>query len=215
MKEIDNISDKNSLAKGLTRRSFLKYGLQAGVAIGVCGGLSLTTSAKPHLRPPGVVAAANLSTNCIRCGNCVEVCPTKALEQLDLSLDIKNIGTPVLNPERGGCNAWKEPCLKCVEACPTKALSKHTPIEKQVLGVAHIQEEGCVNCMLCFEKCPVKGAVLFPNPNGEPYTCSFDIPSKMKLKYAKTKPYIDTNRCVGCGLCAYFCPVKVIAVKPS
>jgi len=215
MTDLNKKSSKKNQAKGVTRRSFLKYSLQAGAAIGLCGGLSLTTSAQPHLRPPGVAAGADFSTNCIRCGNCVEVCPTKALEQLDLSLDIKNIGTPVLNPERGGCIAWKEPCLKCVEACPTKVLSKYTPIEKQVLGVAHIQEEGCVNCMLCFEKCPIQGAVLFPNPKGEPFTRAYDIPSDMKLKYAKTKPYIDTERCVGCGLCAHFCPVKVMDIKPS
>ena len=215
MTDLNKKSSKKNQAKGVTRRSFLKYSLQAGAAIGLCGGLSLTTSAQPHLRPPGVAAGADFSTNCIRCGNCVEVCPTKALEQLDLSLDIKNIGTPVLNPERGGCIAWKEPCLKCVEACPTKVLSKYTPIEKQVLGVARIQEEGCVNCMLCFEKCPIQGAVLFPNPKGEPFTRAYDIPSDMKLKYAKTKPYIDTERCVGCGLCAHFCPVKVMDIKPS
>lgn len=198
----------------LTRRSFLKYSLQAGAAIGVCGGLSLRSSTASYLRPPGAGDGVELATHCIRCGNCVEVCPSKALEQKDICLDISNIGTPVLNPERGGCVAWKEPCLKCAQACPTAALDKRIPLGNQVLGTATIREEGCVNCMLCFEKCPVQGAVLFPNPQGEPFTRPYDIPSKMKMKYAKTKPYINADLCVGCGLCAHYCPVKVIDVTP-
>ncbi|SDP34312.1 4Fe-4S dicluster domain-containing protein [Desulforhopalus singaporensis] len=199
---------------GLSRRSFLRYGMQAGAAIGLCSGLSLVSVASTPLRPPGVAAGADMAASCIRCGNCVEVCPARALEQKDISLDIRNTGTPVLNPNRGGCTAWKEPCGKCAEVCPTGALDKKLPLESQVLGTASIREEGCVNCMLCFEKCPVQGAVLFPNPDGPPYTRAYDIPSGMKMKYAKTKPYIKDDRCVGCGLCAHYCPVKVIDVKP-
>ena len=151
---------------------------------------------------------------CIRCGACVEVCPTRALELLDLSLDFKNLGTPVLNPDHGGCIAWGEKCLRCVEACPTQALSGPNPLTKRPLGRVRIIEPVCYNCMLCFRKCPVKGAVLFPNPNGDPFKAELEIPTDLMTADSPLKPYIDDSLCTGCGLCVHYCPPKAMTLSP-
>jgi len=199
----------------MERRTFIRYGLEAGLMIGLVGGLSVIPTNASYLRPPRAIKEANFSLNCIKCGNCVEVCPTSALEQMDLSLDLKNLGTPVLNPKHGGCIAWNDgSCQKCADACPSGALSPEMVLKNQRLGVATIRKNGCINCMLCFQKCPIPGAVLFPNSEGLPYTRDYDIPTHLKLVDSPVKPIIDPDKCVGCGLCAHYCPPRVIDLKP-
>ena len=213
MKKNSNSAGKKAKS-GISRRRFLRYGLEAGAALAITGGLAMGSTAKAYVRPPGTLPENDLNRLCIRCGVCVEVCPTRALELLDLSLDFKNLGTPVLNPDHGGCIAWGEKCLRCVEACPTQALSGENPLTKQPLGRVRIIEPVCYNCMLCFRKCPVKGAVLFPNPKGDPFKAELEIPTDLMTADSPLKPYIDDSLCTGCGLCVHYCPPKAMTLSP-
>ena len=198
----------------ITRRKFIKWGLEAGAATALVGGLSRLPTQRHYLRPPGAAKEANFHKKCIKCGACVEVCPTHAVQQIDLSLDIKNLATPLLNPDFGGCIAWRQDCLKCAKACPTDALAMPDVLKHLKLGNVTIDAPGCVNCMACFEECPIEGAVLFPNPKGAPFTREKDIPTRLKLVNSPVKPFIDNTVCVGCGLCIYRCPVKVLHLSP-
>lgn len=207
----DNIEQDHPL----TRRKFLKYGVEIGLMTCVVGGISMLPSKAEYLRPPGAINENIFSKRCIKCGNCVQVCPSGALKQLDLCLDIKNVGTPVINTDFGGCIAWRKECLKCVEVCPTGALSNDFNLENQKLGMAHIDSKNCVNCMACIKECAIKGAVLFPNPDGEPFKQVKNIPSYLNVSTSSLKPYIDSNLCIGCGVCAYYCPAKTIAMIPA
>ncbi len=83
---------------GISRRRFLRFGLEAVAAAGCVGAASALAHNGSYVRPPG--AAEKLTGLCIRCGACVEACPERALKQLDLSLDFFNLGTPVLNYRR-------------------------------------------------------------------------------------------------------------------
>jgi ferredoxin-type protein NapG len=199
---------------GISRRRFLRYGLEAGAATALTGVLMMASTGKAYVRPPGALPETDFSRLCMRCGTCVEVCPTRALQQLDLSLDFKNLGTPVLNPDHGGCIAWGKECLRCVEACPTQALSGENPLTKQPLGRIRINEPICYNCMLCFRKCPIKGAILFPNPKGDPFKEELGIPTDLIAPDSPLKPYIDDSLCTGCGLCVYYCPPKAMTLSP-
>jgi len=82
------------------------------------------------------------------------------------------------------------------------------------LGNVSIDRPPCVNCMACLRICPVKGAVLFPNPEGAPFVREEDIPTRLKLVNSPVKPYIDNSVCVGCGLCVNICPVTVMVLTP-
>ncbi|SKA67477.1 4Fe-4S dicluster domain-containing protein [Desulfobaculum bizertense] len=197
----------------LSRRSFLKFSAEATVAFGVVGGLSFASTERSYIRPPGAISAKEFSERCMRCGACAEVCPTRAITLLDLTTDIKNMGTPVVDYHLGGCTAWRGECMRCIDVCPTKALSPKAPLERK-MGTAQIRTNECVNCMVCYRWCPIEGAVLFPNPNGgAPFVREKDIPEKIKVKNSPYKPWIDTEKCVGCGLCAHYCIAECIDME--
>ena len=211
--EKNEMNEKKTTKLG--RRSFLKYALEGSLAFGVVGAMSAVSVPGAHIRPPGAVNAKEFTSKCMRCGACVEVCPSHCLDLLDLSLDIKNIGTPIIDTSRGGCLAWKEECLRCVDVCPTKALDFSVPLANQKLAEVRIREPECVNCMVCFRWCPVEGAVLFPDPDGgKPFTREEQIPTRYKGVKSPYKPYIDPDKCIGCGLCAHYCIPQCIDFKP-
>ena len=178
------------------------------------GSLTLAGERRVYVRPPGAAAEDQLYRKCLKCGACVEVCPSRGVEQLDLSLDLLNLGTPVLNPLKGGCLAWKRPCLECCRVCPTGTLKEPVSLNNISLGSAKIDATGCVNCMMCIMECPVPGTVLFPNPEGGPFRRAQDIPTQLSLKDSHHKPYIVRDKCVGCGICANICPPRVIKLIP-
>lgn len=202
--------------KNLSRRKFLIYTTEATAMVGLVGAVPLLSEEKQYIRPPGGVKDDTFYKACIKCGACVSACPTKAVTLLDLSWDIKNIGTPVIDIKNGGCIAWGEECLKCIDACPTDVLSEVKDIKDEKIGVARIIEEDCVNCMICFQRCPYEGVVLFPNPDNpeKPYTNESDIPTEKKLRNSPLKPYIVEDLCIGCSLCAHYCPPRVIKMIP-
>lgn len=182
----------------------------------VLAGLCLIASKNgTYVRPPGAVHEDRFFRRCIKCGICVEVCPTHALDFVGLVADVKNIGTPKLNVGNGGCIAWRKPCTRCIDSCPTGALLKPVNIEKVRLGSGFVQEHSCINCLMCFRECPKMGAVLFPNPMGRPFQRISDIPLELCGKNSVLKAYINNSLCVGCGLCAHICPPKCITITPE
>lgn len=200
--------------ESITRRKFLRYSLEAGLTAGLIGGLSVTSSSGSYVRPPGALPPADFTSRCLRCSICVEVCPTRAVSLLDITLDFKNISTPVINPAFGGCVAWNKKCLRCAESCPSGALNPAVELSTLKIGRVWLVPEPCVNCMVCFQRCPIEGAVLFPNPEGKPFTRERDIPTRLKLVDSILKPYINPELCVGCGLCVHYCPKKVMFLHP-
>jgi ferredoxin-type protein NapG len=213
----ENFSREKTSRTGMraTRRHFLGFGLAAGAGLTLAGLGSLPPE-RPFVRPPRALAGKNFAARCMRCGACVQACPARALVQLDLSRDFRNIGVPFLQARRGGCTAWQDGCRVCADVCPSGALAPSLPLAR--LGVARFPEKLCTNCMVCLRRCPVPEAVYFPNPDGGPpwhRDREREIPVPIRTVHSPVKPVIDENLCVGCGICAAECIPKIIRISPE
>jgi ferredoxin len=106
----------------------------AGVAAGAAllpilrSGPGLAAAKDPRLiRPPGALDERSFLERCIRCGECMKVCPNNALQPALLEAGVEGLWTPVLAPRIGYC----EPsCVLCGEVCPTGAIWEITQAEK-------------------------------------------------------------------------------------
>jgi len=113
----------------LKRRSIIT-GMAAGAVMVplMRSGPGLTTPAGSLLiRPPGSLDEAHFLDRCIRCGDCMKVCPNNALHPATLEGGLESLWTPVLVPRIGYC----EPnCVLCSQVCPTGAIWEITVAEK-------------------------------------------------------------------------------------
>ncbi len=110
-----------------TRRKFLRA---AAVGVGVVG-LSLSGIApvlaarKRRLRPPGALDEHDFLASCIKCGQCVQVCPVDALRPADI-VDGFGVGVPFIDARKQACDFACD-VGQCILACPTGALTYQKP----------------------------------------------------------------------------------------
>ena len=199
------------------RRQFL-----AAVAIGVGTVALLGTSVaraikRPGLiRPPGAQDEGAFLSRCLRCSECMKVCPTSGLQPSLGQAGLEALWTPVLASRLGYCDYS---CTACGHVCPSGAIPKLDLAEKrkQVLGVAVIDRDRCLPwasntpCIVCQEMCPIpdKAIVLsdqrlITRPDG--------------TQDYLARPKVVAKRCIGCGICEYKCPLEgtsAIVVLPS
>ena len=179
-----------------------------GAAIaGLALARSTSTSAHDHsrlIRPPGA-RENNLLSKCIRCGECIRACPTSAIQPSLVEAGLEGLWTPVLVPRLGYCDYS---CNACGQICPVQAIPPLSLEEKrqQVIGMAYIDENRCIAwadlkpCIVCEEMCPVADKAIkletvdAVTPDGETVTVQ--------------RPRVVRERCIGCGICGYKCPVN-------
>jgi ferredoxin len=178
----------------------------AGTAAGVSlAGIETITRREPErmIRPPGATLT-DFTSMCMRCGECVRVCPTQGLQPSLLEGGLQNLFTPRLVPRLGPCSFT---CSACIEVCPTGAIPPITLEEKQrtLIGLASIDKNRCLVwgyntiCSVCEEICPLaekairQDAVEVENAQGDMITVK--------------RPYVLRELCIGCGACEYHCPV--------
>ncbi|MBW1695375.1 MAG: 4Fe-4S dicluster domain-containing protein [Deltaproteobacteria bacterium] len=108
--------------KSISRRTFLKTStlIVTGSAIAY-GAVSvpLLRSDRLLLRPPGALDEDVFLASCIKCGQCLQVCPPQVVKLAGISQGF-GIGTPYIVPRQGGCILCSG--LPCVLACLTGAL---------------------------------------------------------------------------------------------
>ncbi len=144
------------------------------------------------IRPPGAVAETRFSGLCLRCGNCMTVCPQRIIMP-DLGRSgIAGVLTPVVDFERDYCDEW---CNRCTQVCPSGAIQRLTLDRKRmiVMGHARIEKDRCLawsylqHCMVCGEFCPYLAIQTRANKG---------VPC----------PEVNQDVCRGCGACQKNCP---------
>lgn len=109
------------------RRRWLRTALLAGGVLGAAlsGYLPLAYAQKKRLRPPGALDEKDLLGSCIKCGQCVQVCPVQAIKLADL-VDGFGVGVPYIDPRKQACD-FSCDAVQCILACPTGALAYEKP----------------------------------------------------------------------------------------
>lgn len=236
------------------------------------------------IRPPGALVEEEFLKRCIKCGQCMRICPTNIIMPGGLNGGLENVWTPVLN-FRIGTSGCQLNCVACGYICPTSAIRPISLSEKLginefskngaiKIGTAFIDQGRCLPwsmktpCIVCQENCPitpkaifteevfkivrdgtytivsvndniieVKGAAMKPNmyttgdyflvnksnvsiqpiriisnkenkitiESGPPLFVSDD---KVEVQMRLQLPYIDIEKCIGCGICEHECPVS-------
>lgn len=113
--------------KQTNRRRFLRTTLLTGGVLGAAlsGFLPLIYSQKKRLRPPGALDEKDFLGSCIKCGQCVQVCPVQAIKLADL-VDGMGVGTPYIDARNQACD-FSCDAVQCILACPTGSLTYHKP----------------------------------------------------------------------------------------
>jgi polyferredoxin len=280
-----------SLAGEITNPDISRRGFVLSLASGVFAvpAIRLSNSLGANwyhkiIRPPGALAEEEFLKRCIKCGQCMRVCPTNVIQPAGLEGGLENLWTPVLN-NRIGSSGCQLNCVACGQVCPTSAIRQITLSEKlgtenfaQVgpirIGTAFFDQGRCLPwamdkpCIVCEENCPVspkaiytqevfntvRGGVLTIKNVREnvietveeslisgkfatgDYFCAVEgsqrskiiantensieispdekfgkVPatgSKIEVQVRLQRPYIDIEKCIGCGVCEHECPVS-------
>jgi MauM/NapG family ferredoxin protein len=202
-----NLSRRKALAAAVTGLAVVPL-LRAQSALGKSRNERL-------IRPPGALNEADFLSRCIRCGECVRVCPNNALQPAFTEAGLMGLWSPLVTPKIGYC---APSCVLCSEVCPTGAIQELTPRQKgwvvgdgkpstpMRIGTAVYDQRLCLpwakatDCVICLEWCPVAPKAIYlkdamvMDAEGKPRT----------LK----QPHVDLNRCVGCGTCEFSCPLQ-------
>ena len=203
----------------LTRRRMLAGAAAGAIALPLFRTMpGLAAQRDPQLlRPPGALDEKFFLDRCIRCGECIKVCPNNALHATLAEAGLEGIWTPTLVPRIGYC----EPsCVLCSQVCPTGAIWQITSKEKGWvpgrtdpgakpvrLGTAFYNRGRCLpwamatECIVCEEWCPTSPKAI--------YLRSAEVVDAAGNIKQVHQPYLDPDHCVGCGACEFACPVQV------
>jgi polyferredoxin/ferredoxin len=240
------------------------------------------------IRSPGSLSENEFLKRCIKCGQCMRICPTNVIHPAGLDFGFESLWTPSLNFQIGtsGC---QHNCIACGNICPTAAIRPITldermgtgPYQDQgpiKIGTAFVDHGRCLPwsmdlpCIVCQENCPVSPKAIFTREIFQPvrdftgvqirpleknmvettnkilepdhfatgdyyvrFTDLSDFPpslitantdsrieftapdpldqelysdSRADILILLQQPYVDPEKCIGCGICQHECPVK-------
>ena len=222
------------------RRQVLRGALAAAglVLLQPLAALPFVRRLRERLRPPGALEEGRFLGACIKCGQCVQVCPVQAISLADAS-DGLGVGTPYIDPRLQACD-FSCDALSCILACPTGALSHALKQKEEVrAGLARLaRPDAC----LARRGEPFRGAARGTAFDGRlryeevdrwtpiavrdhPYEravcdlCVLECPigsSALGLvplegSAGRMTPEVRSG-CVGCGVCEMICPAEPAAI---
>jgi len=287
--DIISYQNKSSLDGEITNPDISRRGFVLSLVGGIVAVPAIRLSGKLAgnwyhgiIRPPGALPEEEFLKRCIKCGQCMRICPTNVIQPGGIDGGLENLWTPVLN-NRIGSSGCQLNCVACGQVCPTSAIRPITLDEKKgvgefaevgpiKLGTAFIDRNRCLPwamdkpCIVCEENCPVSPKAIYTQEIFETiregiltiskvsgnvievqetimperfasgdYYCvldgqrrkikantedaieiSFDediekIPAagtKIEVQVRLQRPYIDIEKCIGCGVCEHECPVS-------
>jgi polyferredoxin/formate hydrogenlyase subunit 6/NADH:ubiquinone oxidoreductase subunit I len=188
-----------------TRRQAL-----AALTAGAAGVLVFRTGVRakqPHpelVRPPGVEDESAFLARCLRCSQCMKVCPTSGLQPVLFQAGLEGFWTPSLVPRLGYCDYG---CNACGQVCPSGAIPALNLDEKRkaIIGLAVIDRDLCwpwaygIACIVCEEMCPT--------PEKAVRLEEVEVTNSRGEDVIVQRPYVLEDLCIGCGICEYQCPV--------
>ena len=202
-------SPKLNRKPDMGRRAVLA-GLLAGISLPLLGRLDgqVHKVSDPRLiRSPGSLPEKNFLRLCQRCGLCMKVCPTNVINPALAEAGMAGFWTPHLIMSLGYCQLT---CTLCGSVCPTGAIreiSVKEKIERPIkIGSAYVERGRCLPwsgnapCIVCQELCPTSPKAIYLKK--QIITGPDDKRIEVQL------PYVDLEKCIGCGICEYKCPVK-------
>lgn len=165
--------DGEHVLPDISRRSFLISVTSGAVSVPVLYTSSVTgANWNPGvIRPPGALDEHAFLSRCIKCGQCMKICPTNVIHPAGLETGIEGLWTPLLN-FRTGTSGCQINCIACGHVCPTAAIRPLTIAERTgtaayetngpvVIGTAFVDRSRCLPwamdtpCIVCQENCPV------------------------------------------------------------
>jgi len=159
------------------------------------------------IRPPGVqkIQGEAFLSACIRCGECLKVCPTSGLQPALWESGLDGLWTPTLVPRLGYCDYS---CHACGQVCPTGAIPNLSLEEKrnQVLGKVVINRDHCLPwhdntpCIVCEEMCPLAPKAVELE--------TVEVTDSAGQPLSLQRPHVIEERCIGCGICEFKCPAQ-------
>jgi len=227
------------------RREFVKYSTLGVLGLVLGGGVVFSPyleGKENKLRPPGAVPEKDFLALCIKCGQCLQVCPYHSIKLNDINMGTGE-GTPYIDANVRACYACN--AVPCVLACPSGALDHKTEKAEDIkMGIAVLEfpdtclaisktpiPEGYDHKMLAFTKSvrnetpeEVELVKKFMGREGEACNLCADMcPIPNPLSAIAMVPDAKGGRrpeiydgCIGCGACQDVCPTSKpsIVVKP-
>jgi ferredoxin-type protein NapG len=113
--------------KQANRRKFIRSVVLVGGVVGLSmlGYVPVANARKPRMRPPGALEEHDFLSSCIKCGQCVQVCPVAAIKLDDIDQGF-GIGVPYIDSRQQACD-FSCDAVQCILACPTGALTYVKP----------------------------------------------------------------------------------------
>jgi ferredoxin-type protein NapG len=78
-----------------------------------------------RMRPPGALEESDFLSSCIKCGQCVQVCPVQAIKLDDIDQGF-GVGVPYIDSRSQACD-FSCDAVQCILACPTGSLVYDKP----------------------------------------------------------------------------------------
>ena len=170
--------ERGDVSRKIGRRQLMMAGVFGLLFFPMAGALGRgpeRTSTAAVIRPPGSVAEDEFLRRCIKCDQCIRVCPDERPPAVDVRGGAGGLWTPIMISKMGWCELN---CTLCSQVCPTGAIREISIAEK--LGVGPFEAKGPIktgtafynqgrclpwamdtSCVSLREVCPVSPKAIF------------------------------------------------------